>query len=388
MIAPPQRRGPHIASVALLFLDISTKMFGKFFKALVLVQLVVLATLAPIVLAMNEPDRAPAMYQPGRVYTNLELDRAYRRWLDQYWPSDHEAIKADRGSLMPIPGLSAPAYINPIRIARYHAISVPSRSFERNAVEHMKQHSNAFFVEHPNGEVRFYSKDLAGEFSVKTMGEGASRDGIRQALHRKGVETFILPKAAEVEGKAESSLGMIRKILKRDFGGVSIGRGGPLPTIHEDFLLKDGSQFNRLQRQLAIARGFQPTKPILNPVNIGNRFLAVKLPQNSWDNHVIERMKEYRKPFFVEGKGGAVQYYYTKDGSVFTQQDIPKVEKEIARDLISAHGGTVVTPDFKYVKPATAGVSSEAVSGGSWISRMADRWFGGLKKGVKYLRTP
>ncbi|KAJ1045300.1 hypothetical protein NDA11_006762 [Ustilago hordei] len=190
-------------------------MFGKTLKAFILLQLVVLVTLAPILFAQR--------LGPQRVPSIGEQQRAHEEFLNQYPEETRATIRANRGFTMQIPGHSAPAYISPAHIGYYRAIKVPSESLKECLLNHMMERGQPFFAEHPGGDLYFYSERTRGKGFEEEQVEETQAAGVREVLSREGSRTVILPKSnlagevAETSRKARSGNSSLRKIWKRDF---------------------------------------------------------------------------------------------------------------------------------------------------------------------------
>ncbi|SAM84457.1 uncharacterized protein UBRO_14478 [Ustilago bromivora] len=413
-------------------------MFGKTLKAFILLQLVVLATLAPVLFAQR--------LGPQRVPSNGEQQRAHEEFLNQYPEETRATIRVNRGFTMQIPGHRAPAYISPAHIGYYRAIKVPSESLKECLLNHMMERGQPFFAEHPGGDVYFYSERTRGKGFEEEQVEETQAAGVRKVLSREGSRTVILPKSnlagevAETSRNARSGLPSLRKNWKRSplqtIGKTSVG--DILPPIDEDKVLLHKADQNSLLDTGALQRKklfsysrFVPiregtkgswfsggkfpwygdhslsppssTKQVnqllkaskltpsagsltVRPATFQKQFLAVKLPGYGWNAATINRMRKTGTPFFVEGADGKVWYHNPKNQRTRFVRTKNRFEEGVRR-AIREHGvATVEMPPFA-IRPA----ATEASSGLSWTQRLtkgARGLFGRVAGGFKYLRGP
>ncbi|SOV04128.1 uncharacterized protein UDID_19641 [Ustilago sp. UG-2017a] len=246
-------------------------MFGKTLKAFILLQLVVLATLAPILFAKR--------LGPQRVPSNGEQQRAHEEFLNQYPEETRATIRANRGFTMQIPGHSAPAYISPAHIGYYRAIKVPSESLKECLLNHMMERGQPFFAEHPGGDVYFYSERTRGKGFEEEQVEETQAAGVREVLSREGSRTVILPKSnlagevAETSRKARSGNSSLRKIWKRDHfpeGLAPHSVQSTLPSIDEEKeMLFEADQDKLLDTELLKKQRYGDVVPIrTNPLRL------------------------------------------------------------------------------------------------------------------------
>ncbi|SPC62910.1 uncharacterized protein UHOD_11839 [Ustilago sp. UG-2017b] len=245
-------------------------MFGKTLKAFILLQLVVLATLAPILFAQR--------LGPQRVPSNGEQQRAHEEFLNQYPEETRATIRANHGFTMQIPGHSAPAYISPAHIGYYRAIKVPSESLKECLLNHMMERGQPFFAEHPGGDVYFYSERTRGKGFEEEQVEETQAAGVREVLSREGSRTVILPKSnlagevAQTSRKARSGNSSLRKIWKRD-SHESLARTSvknTLPSIEEEkAMLFEADQDKLLDTELLKHRSYGNLVPVrTNPLRL------------------------------------------------------------------------------------------------------------------------
>ncbi|KAJ1018185.1 hypothetical protein NDA13_006495 [Ustilago tritici] len=415
-------------------------MFGKTLKAFILLQLVILATLAPILSAQR--------FGPQRVPSNAEQQRALEGFLNQYPEETRATIRANRGFTIQIPGHSAPAYISPAHIGYYRAIKVPSETLKECLLNHMMERGQPFFAEHPDGDVYFYSERTRGKGFEEEQVEGTQAAGVREVLSREGSRTVILPKSilagevAETSRKARSGNSSFRKIWKRArYKGITItSLGNTLPPIDEGEVLMHKEDQKRLLDTEALQRkkffsvpGIMPIQAIeetkkplfsgwkfplfgdrsllppsstkqvnqlletskltpqagsirLRPASVQGSLFAVKLPGNGWDAATINKMKGRNEPFYIEGANGKVWYYNPKE----PEKKFVRIQKGIDEDVRRATGGqktvTVKMPKFSIAPAAT-----EARSGLSWTQRLTKGtrgFFSRAAGGFKYFRGP
>ncbi|SPC62776.1 uncharacterized protein UHOD_14478 [Ustilago sp. UG-2017b] len=382
-------------------------MFGKTLKAFILLQLVALATLAPILFAQR--------LGPQRVPSNGEQQRAHEEFLNQYPEETRATIRANRGFTMQIPGHSAPAYISPAHIGYYRAIKVPSESLKECLLNHMMERGQPFFAEHPGGDVYFYSERTRGKGFEEEQVEETQAAGVREVLSREGSRTVILPKSnlagevAQTSRKARSGNSSLRKDWKRSpLQTIALQRKKlfPAPRFMPIREGTKGSWFSgwkfpwygdrslspslsmKQVNQLLEASKLRPSASSLKvrPATFKKKFLAVKLPGYGWDAATINRMRKESSPFFVEGADGKVWYHNPKNQPTRFVR-IKNGFDERVRTAIREHGvATVKMPPFA-IRPA----ATEARSGLSWTQRLtkgARGLFGRVAGGFKYLRGP
>ncbi|CCF50511.1 hypothetical protein NDA11_005394 [Ustilago hordei] len=413
-------------------------MLGKTLKAFILLQLVVLATLAPILFAQR--------LGPQRVPSNGEQQRAHEGFLNQYPEETRATICANRGFTMQIPGHSAPAYISPAHIGYYHAIKVPSETLKECLLNHMMERGQPFFAEHPDGDVYFYSERTRGKGFEEEQVEETQAAGVREVLSREGSRTVILPKSnlagevAETSRNARSGLSSLRKIWKRSpletKGKTSVG--DILPPIDEDEVLLHKADQNSLLDTGALQReellpaprsvpiregtkgswfsgwkfpwyGDRSLSPSLStkqvnqlletsklrpsagslkvwPATFRKQFLAVKLPGYGWDAATINRMRKTNMPFFVEGADGKVWYHNPKNQPTRFVRTKNRFDKEVRRAIREQKVDTVEMPSFA-IRPAATEARSE-LSLTQRPTKGARELFGRVAGGFKYFRGP
>ncbi|KAJ1022956.1 hypothetical protein NDA13_005005 [Ustilago tritici] len=254
-------------------------MFGKTLKAFILLQLVVLATLAPILFAQR--------LGPQRVPSIGEQQRAHEEFLNQYPEETRATIRANRGFTMQIPGHSAPAYISPAHIGYYRAIKVPSESLKECLLNHMMERSQPFFAEHPGGDVYFYSERTRGKGFEEEQVEETQAAGVREVLSREGSRTVILPKSNLADQNSLLDTGALQRkklfpaprfVPIREGTKGSWFSGWKFPWYGDRSLSPPSStkQVNQLLETSKLTPSAGSIK--VRPATVQEQFLAVKLP--------------------------------------------------------------------------------------------------------------
>ena len=120
----------------------------------------------------------------------------------------------------------------------------------------------------------------------------------------------------------------------------------------------------------------------VNPVRVGDKFLAVKLPGNGYDREVIDSLKQQEKPFFVQGARDRTWFVHQKDGQYFFVEQSKKTG-QVIKEYFKRNPETVVTPALTNgLRKAVTEVTSSA----PWWQRLAGRAKSMFSNGIRYLR--